>query len=90
MSTELVIIPDQPVIVHGKPRCILMNWHINSNRFRTRVLVGEVYGHPMFDDGTKIHTSAVLSLNLKEDECETREMIYDLKINYTNDSVWDH
>lgn len=90
MRTDLAVIPDQPKVDWGKPRCKLLNWHIDSKRFSTRVLVGEVYGHPMFDDGTKIHTSAVLSLDLKHDICETREMMYDLKINYASESIWDN
>lgn len=90
MANELALVPGNKVTVdYGKPSCTLMNWHIDNKRFKTRVLVGEAFGHPMFDDGTLIHTSPIVFLDTKNDICETREMMYKLVIDYAAHFSWE-
>lgn len=52
----------------------LKNWHRYG-----KCLVGDVYGHPNFTDGTTVRTSDVIELNENEGIAETRNTIYRLR-----------
>ncbi len=63
-----------------KPRVKLESWSVFGGK-----LVGVVYGHPFFEDGTGVTTSTVLSPpdNIKEGgEIVTKHTIYQLGKKY--------
>lgn len=64
----------------------LENWSLGTDNedvffapeFRIVRLAGEVYGHERFEDGTKISTSAVKMLDVKNNLAKTLYTTYEL------------
>lgn len=49
------------------------NWYLVNDR-----LFGEIYGHPNHADGTRVHTSTLVSLDDKQ--AKTRNTLYELGV----------
>lgn len=61
----------------------LENWFISYNGFSPNgeaqfLLIGEVYNHPSFENGTSIITSTLQSLSIDESVAKTRNTVYNL------------
>ena len=57
-----------------KQEASLRNW-----RFEGPVLIGNVYGHPRFPNGHKIHTSRIVNFNKRSGIVETLHTFYRLE-----------
>ena len=64
----------------NKQEAVLKNWEFvwlegeNAN-----ILLGNVFGHPRFREGHRIHTSAVVNFNLQYGIAETLHTFYRLE-----------
>lgn len=60
----------------SKPEVRIENWKIFDNQ-----LIGDVFGHPRFEDGTAVRTSSILEVPMLPEEgdtVETRNTFYRL------------
>lgn len=68
-----------------KQEALLKNWEFEwLNGAQCNILHGDVYGHPEFKDGQRIHTSKVLEVNQKYGIAETLHTFYKLEGYETN------
>ena len=57
-----------------KQRAIIRNWYIDgSDRIK-----GQVYGHPLFEDGTQVTTSRVVYFDKEAKKAITKNTEYEL------------
>ena len=56
-----------------KPLVRIEKWFVSGSR-----LVGDVYLHPLIDDGTTITTGRIIDINFKLNMAETENTIYQL------------
>lgn len=62
----------------------LENWSLEESPIdpERRVLWGNVYGHPRFEDGTLVRTSRVVEANVEERWAKTLNTDYTLGISF--------
>lgn len=79
---EIEIVKDPSTVMEDKPEntskekqgARLENWY--QEFFPFLYLNGNVYDHPLFEDGTFIHTSRVKYINTKLGIAETMNTVY--------------
>jgi hypothetical protein len=71
-------VEDKPV-QRAKRKAYLREWYIQGNGGKWASLVGEVFGHPQFDDGRVIVTSPILKLDIPGRSAETMNTVYMLE-----------
>jgi len=70
-----------------KQEASLRNWKLHwlPPPEDCQVACGEVYGHPKFPDGRRIHTSQIVNFNSKHGIVETLHTFYRLEDYYESD-----
>ena len=71
---------DERIPQEAKPACRIENWHTTRLGDGNERLDGTVFGHPdpMFPDGSRIITSAIVLIDEDAEFAETRNSIYHL------------
>ena len=65
---------------HMKQEASLRNWHFEWLPYeRCNIAIGDVYGHPNFSDGYRIHTSKIIDFSKRYGVIQTLHTFYQLE-----------